>query len=163
MNGLTWNRVTKSFNEGDLWALTIMTMPLDFSSLLSEVNGLQVNGMTSFPAGAVTGHMHLRVTDLEKSVQFYHEKLGLDVKAYIPQIGAAFLSAGGYQHIGLNTWHSRDGSPHRMGCSGLGNFKFRVHDRHIPAELSSVIEGASLDRGRLTFSDPGGIQITVES
>ena len=85
--------------------------------------------------------MHLRVTDLERSVKFYHEKLGLDVKAYIPQIGAAFLSAGGYHHhMGLNTWHSREGSPHRTGYSGLDSFTFIVPDRHIVEELAAVLD-----------------------
>ena len=159
-----WGRMTDSLNHGDMSALNIMTRPLDLGSLLRELNGLQSTGVTSFPAGAVIGHMHLRVTDLERSVKFYHEKLGLDVKAYIPQIGAAFLSAGGYHHhLGLNTWHSGNGSPHRTGYSGLDSFTFIVPDRHIVEELAAVIDGASVVNGKLTFSDPDGIVISVEA
>lgn len=52
------------------------------------------------------GHVHLKVSDLNKSLEFYRDLLGLELTMmYGDQ--AAFLSAGGYHHhIGLNTWHS---------------------------------------------------------
>ena len=57
------------------------------------------------------GHAHLKVSDLQRSVDWYCSVLGFDV---MQQFGdqAAFLSAGGYHHhLGLNTWHSRGGTP----------------------------------------------------
>ena len=62
------------------------------------------------PAQAHIGHVHLKVSNLDRSLQFYTRLLGFVVTTmYGTQ--AAFISAGGYHHhIGLNTWHS-EGSP----------------------------------------------------
>jgi len=65
------------------------------------------------------GHVHLKVSDLERSLQFYCGVLGF---ALMQRMGseAAFVSAGGYHHhIGLNTWESRGGSPPPAGTTGL--------------------------------------------
>lgn len=65
------------------------------------------------------GHVHLKVSDLERALQFYTEVLGFNLtQRYGTQ--AAFVSAGGYHHhIGLNTWESRGGSPPPPGTTGL--------------------------------------------
>ena len=65
------------------------------------------------------GHVHLRVSDLERAIAFYRDVLGFDLmQRYGEQ--AAFLSAGGYHHhIGLNTWHSRGGAPPPRSSTGL--------------------------------------------
>ena len=64
------------------------------------------------------GHVHLKVADLQRSLDFYCGILGFELVAQLPQ--AAFISAGGYHHhIGLNTWHSRGGSPPPPGSTGL--------------------------------------------
>ncbi|HEY0793605.1 MAG TPA: VOC family protein [Chthoniobacterales bacterium] len=57
------------------------------------------------------GHLHLKVSDLERSLRFYRDVLGFAVTARVGD-SAAFLSAGGYHdHIGLNRWESLAGSP----------------------------------------------------
>jgi catechol 2,3-dioxygenase-like lactoylglutathione lyase family enzyme len=43
--------------------------------------------------------MHLRVTNLECSIKFYHEILGLGITVNWTSMGAAFLSAGGYHQL----------------------------------------------------------------
>lgn len=55
------------------------------------------------------GHVHLKVADLERSIRFYRDVLGFEVMQRFGTT-AAFLSAGGYHHIGLNTWESLGGS-----------------------------------------------------
>ena len=61
------------------------------------------------------GHIHLKVSDLERSLGFYRDLLGFEVTARLGE-GAVFLSAGGYHHhIGLNTWYSKDGPPASAG------------------------------------------------
>lgn len=43
------------------------------------------------------GHVHLKVSDLDRSIAFYRDALGFEVQQkYGTQ--AAFLSAGGYHH-----------------------------------------------------------------
>lgn len=71
------------------------------------------------PAEARIGHVHLKVSDLERSLAFYHELLGFDlVMRYGKQ--AAFVSAGGYHHhIGLNTWQSEGAPPAPAYSVGL--------------------------------------------
>ena len=65
------------------------------------------------------GHVHLKVSDLEKALKFYRDILGFDVMQYYGD-SAVFLSAGGYHHhIGLNTWHSKNGSAPSPRSTGL--------------------------------------------
>src|SRR5213596_3761429 len=69
--------------------------------------------------GVRIGHVHLKVSDLERALAFYRDVLGFELtQRYGDQ--AAFLSAGGYHHhIGLNTWESQGGSPPPRGATGL--------------------------------------------
>ena len=71
------------------------------------------------PAQTRIGHVHLKVADLERSLQFYCELLGFElITMYGRQ--AAFISAGGYHHhIGLNTWHSEGAPPASRDGVGL--------------------------------------------
>ena len=65
------------------------------------------------------GHVHLRVSDIERSLAFYCGVLGFNL---MQRLGsqAAFISAGGYHHhIGLNTWESQGGHPPAPGTTGL--------------------------------------------
>ena len=65
------------------------------------------------------GHVHLKVADLQRSLDFYCGVLGFNLTQRLGQ-QAAFISAGGYHHhIGLNTWESQGGSPPRPGATGL--------------------------------------------
>lgn len=65
------------------------------------------------------GHVHLKVADLERALQFYCGVLGFALQQRFGT-EAAFISAGGYHHhIGLNTWESQGGSPPPPGTTGL--------------------------------------------
>ena len=61
----------------------------------------------NIPSQVSIGHVHLKVSALDRALSFYHELLGFEVTMMYGK-QAAFLSAGGYHHhIGLNTWHSQ--------------------------------------------------------
>ncbi|OLB87215.1 MAG: glyoxalase [Acidobacteriales bacterium 13_2_20CM_2_55_5] len=65
------------------------------------------------------GHVHLKVADLQRALNFYSGVLGFEVMQRYGE-GAVFLSAGGYHHhIALNTWEGRGGSPPPPGRTGL--------------------------------------------
>lgn len=71
------------------------------------------------PAGVRIGHVHLKVADLERSLQFYRDLLGFEVQQLYGN-AAAFISAGRYHHhIGLNTWYSRNTGPAPRNAAGL--------------------------------------------
>jgi catechol 2,3-dioxygenase len=71
------------------------------------------------PAGTHIGHVHLKVADISRALEFYCGVLGFELQQmYGDQ--AAFISAGGYHHhIGLNTWESKGGQPPAPGTTGL--------------------------------------------
>jgi len=71
------------------------------------------------PSGARIGHVHLKVADIERSLQFYRDLLGFQVMQWYGD-GAVFISAGGYHHhIGLNTWYSKNAPPAPARAAGL--------------------------------------------
>lgn len=71
------------------------------------------------PAQTKIGHVHLKVSNLERAMDFYCGLLGFEVTTlYGTQ--AAFISAGGYHHhIGLNTWYSKGAQPAPVHAAGL--------------------------------------------
>ncbi|HVT11768.1 MAG TPA: VOC family protein [Fimbriimonadaceae bacterium] len=118
----------------------------------------------------VIGHVHLKVSDLERSVSFYREVLGLDLQQRYGH-GSAFLSYGGYHHhVGLNVWESRGGAPPPPGSTGLYHFAILYPTRRALAEAfrrvldhGVTIDGAA-DHGvseAIYFRDPddNGIEI----
>lgn len=71
------------------------------------------------PAQTRIGHVHLKVANLDKALEFYRDLLGFELTTLYGN-QAAFISAGGYHHhIGLNTWHSKDAPPAPKGGVGL--------------------------------------------
>lgn len=71
------------------------------------------------PAGASIGHVHLRVANIPRALDFYVGLLGFEL-LLTDGSSVAFVSAGGYHHhIGLNTWESAGGSPPPPGSTGL--------------------------------------------
>ncbi len=111
------------------------------------------------------GHVHLKVSDLERAIAFYSGVLGFELtQRYGSQ--AAFLSAGGYHHhIGLNTWESRQGAAPPPGTTGLYHFAIRYPDRAALGDAllrlrdaGVALDGAS-DHGvseALYLRDPDG-------
>lgn len=71
------------------------------------------------PSGTCIGHVHLKVSDLDKALEFYHGLLGFEImQRYGTQ--AVFISAGGYHHhIGLNTWYSKNAPRAPQRACGL--------------------------------------------
>jgi catechol 2,3-dioxygenase len=87
------------------------------------------------------GHVHLKVSDIDRALAFYRDVLGFDV---MQRLGdqAAFISAGGYHHhIGLNTWESKGGSAPPHGTTGLYHVAIRYPDRKALAQaLKGLVE-----------------------
>lgn len=85
------------------------------------------------PPGTGIGHVHLKVTDLERALQFYRDLLGFEVMQYYGD-SAVFLSAGGYHHhIELNTWYSKNAEPAPERSAGLFHTAILYPNRKDPA------------------------------
>jgi catechol 2,3-dioxygenase len=102
--------------------IAMVTLALDIDDLLSQAT----DGPTpAVPKDTVVGHVHLKVADVPRTLAFYRDELGFEEQALLPS--AAFLAAGGYHHhIGLNSWHSRGGSPSPGTAPGLRLVEFAL-------------------------------------
>jgi catechol 2,3-dioxygenase len=95
-------------------------------------------------SGAVLGHVHLKVSDLERAIRFYRDVLGFEVTQRMGS-SAAFLSAGGYHHhIGLNTWESRGGPPPAPGTTGLYHAAIRYPSRPALARALARLQARDI-------------------
>jgi catechol 2,3-dioxygenase len=124
----------------------------------------------SIDPGADIGHVHLKVSDIDRALAFYRDVLGFDVTQRMGD-EAAFLSAGGYHHhIGLNTWESRGAPPPPRRTTGLYHVAIRYPDRKaLAGALKRLVEaqvplGGASDHGvsvALYLRDPdeNGIEL----
>ena len=121
--------------------------------------------MTALDPRVDIGHVHLKVADLDRALDFWCGVLGFEEQARMGA-QAAFISAGGYHHhIGLNTWESQGGTPAPPGHTGLYHVAVRFPDRTALAEAvrrvveaGVPLEGAS-DHGvseAIYLRDPDG-------
>ncbi len=127
----------------------------------------------SHPETARVGHVHLRVSDLDRAIGFYSDILGFAVTQRAGN-GAAFLAAGDYHHhIGLNTWESLGATPPPPGHTGLYHSAFLYPDRMALSQVLRRITAAGIpldgaaDHGvseavYLRDPDQNGVEIYVD-
>jgi catechol 2,3-dioxygenase len=142
------------------------TLPLDLESVMKEMTDHERRFATPFPSLARIGHMHLRVTDLRRSLTFYQEKLGLKLTADWSAHGADFLAFGDYHHhLGINTWLSLDGKSHLDGEVGLDQLVLVSPDRSQLDALATSLGESVLERNReeISLADPDGIRIVIRT
>jgi catechol 2,3-dioxygenase len=138
--------------EGKVWE-RMTTRPLDAGSLLAEAGD---DGFDGLPDGTTVGHVHLRVRDVDETIGFYRDKLGMGLTAQLDE-QAAFLSAGGYHHhIGGNTWETRGAAPAPEGTARLLRFTIVLPDGAEAARVAERIGGAEV-------RDPSGNALVLSS
>jgi catechol 2,3-dioxygenase len=90
------------------------------------------------------GHVHLKVSDIDRALDFYCGVLGFELQHRYGE-DAAFISAGGYHHhLGLNTWESKGGSPPPPGTTGLFHTAIRYPDRRTLADAVQRVVDAGI-------------------
>src|SRR3954452_23741156 len=104
--------------DGKVFEL-MTTMPLDVQALLGELEDPATEPFDGLPDGTVMGHVHLRVADVPKPVEFNNGALGMGGVGHFGP-AAAFLSAGGYHHhIRADVLGGRGGPPAPPGTATL--------------------------------------------
>ena len=94
--------------------------------------------------GVDIGHVHLKVADLDRALDFYSGVLGFELQDRFGT-DAAFVSAGDYHHhIGLNTWQSKGGSPPPPGTTGLFHTAVRYPSRRTLADAVKRVLDAGI-------------------
>lgn len=90
------------------------------------------------------GHVHLKVADLDRSLDFYCGLLGFNLTQRLGK-DAAFVAAGDYHHhLGLNTWESKGGPPPPQGTTGLYHVALRYPRRAALADALRRLDAASV-------------------
>ena len=106
------------------------------------------------PGGTSIGHVHLKVSDLQRSLDFYCGLLGFELMTTYGK-DAAFISAGGYHHhIGLNTWMSKGGKPAPKNNTGLFHTAILLPSRK---DLATMLERLKAAKYRLQGASDHGV------
>lgn len=140
------------------------TIALDAENLLAEGQGDTWNGL---PADTIMGHIHLHVSELRATEEFYCKGLGFDiVSRYGTQ--ALFISTGVYHHhIGLNTWNGVGAPAPSANSVGLKWFSLVLPNeaarQQVITQLQKIGASVTEEDGRFLTKDPSGntIQLTV--
>lgn len=104
------------------------------------------------------GHVHLTVSDLERSLLFYRDLLGFEVTTRFGD-SAVFLSAGGYHHhIALNTWAGKGAKPPTPGHTGLYHFAILYPTRK---ELATILKKLIDEQYPLTGTADHGVSEAI--
>ena len=134
--------------------------PLNFADLLS---GGEQQPWKGLPAGTVMGHIHLHVSELVKTEEFYSKGLGFEVvNRYGEQ--ALFISDGKYHHhIGLNTWNGVGAPAPSPNSVGLESFTIMFPNEEkknkIIAQLKNIGASVTEENGLTIATDPSGNRI----
>lgn len=138
--------------------------PLNFEDLLSS--GKQEQPWEGLPADTVMGHIHLHVSELQKTEEFYTKGLGFEV---VNRFGdqALFISTGKYHHhIGLNTWAGVGAPTPAINSVGLGSFTLILPNEaardNVVANIEKIGTSITEENGIFVASDPSGNYIHLE-
>jgi len=146
--------------------IRMATLPLDLDSVIAELPGDLADAPDpGVPDGAVMGHVHLQVSDLDAAEAFYAGVLGFDVvvRGYP---GALFVSAGGYHHhLGLNTWASLGAVANAPGTRGLDRYSVTLPDAAAVQAVADRLAAngtPAVERGSaLVATDPFGNELAL--
>lgn len=137
--------------------------PLDFENLLTHATSGRPWG--KMPAETVMGHIHLHVSELKKTEEFYVKGLGMDVvNRYGAQ--ALFLSYGNYHHhIGVNTWNGVGAPAPAKNSVGLESFTLIFDNeearKQAVTNLQQIGAEVSEENNKYITMDPSGNRIEL--
>lgn len=129
-----WN-----WNENKIF---MTTEQLDINGIVSEHSE---SGWQGLPDGSVFGHLHLKTHNINETLPFYLDEIGLEIATDYP--GAMFMSDKKYHHhIAINAWSSN--KPRENSAITLGLRRVDVY--HPNVENKDLVS-------------PDGIQFTLSN
>jgi catechol 2,3-dioxygenase len=145
---------------GPVGRVNMPTRRLDLQALLDVRSGQPWQGLAS---STDMGHVHLQVSDLAATQQFYVQQLGFAETMTLPD-SALFVSVGGYHHhLGFNTWHSRAAPPLPADGLGLASYEICLPDSQSLADVLTRVSTNSLiappTADSVFVRDPAGITV----
>ncbi|MFD1039110.1 VOC family protein [Virgibacillus byunsanensis] len=136
--------------------------PIEAKSILAEAEGETWSGL---PTGTVMGHIHLHVSELQKTEEFYSKGLGFDTVCRFGQ-QALFMSTGSYHHhIGLNTWAGVGAPAAPKNGVGLKVFSLVYPNEksrgEVVEQLRTLGYEVQEEHGAFITEDPSGNRIQL--
>ena len=151
------DRPREEWPRPDDEGVSMDTLPLDLDALAADARD-----EAALPSGTDVGHVHLEVTDLDRSVAFYGDVLGLTIQVDSYD-GASFLAAAGYHHhVGLNTWNGRSTSAGES--RGLAWFELLIPDESLALlrnHLTTREVAVQTTDGSPAVTDPDGVEVRL--
>jgi len=138
------DRVQSEWKRTSQFQVEMKTDHLNLEQLLREGEDRKKWRM---PSDTVIGHVHLHVSDLIKSMNFYSKILGLHHTCSYP--GANFFAADSYHHhIATNTWLGNDISKADSRQPGLDHFSLNLKSKENLEELLSQLQHIEIEEIR---------------
>jgi len=155
------DRPYEEWPPGEPGKVGMFTAPLDVAALVRD------SADTPEVARCDVGHIHLMVSDIERTMAFYTEVVGLDERQRFGP-AAGFLAEGLYHHhVGANTWHSRGASAPPETEPGLDGYELRLRSPERVEAAAERLEAAGVElerqNGAITFRDPDSIRVTLST
>ncbi|MBT2601101.1 MULTISPECIES: VOC family protein [unclassified Oceanobacillus] len=136
--------------------------PMDIESIIAAANGEKWNGI---PEDTILGHIHLHVSDLEKTKEFYHDGLGLDIVIVIQNQGVFFSSGGYHHHIAANVWNGKNAPKPNPKSVGMLLYTLVIPDEEtrnaIIEKLETLGYPVTAENGGNFTEDPSGNRVQL--
>lgn len=155
------DRPYEEWPPGEPGRVGMFTAPLDVQALVREA------GRRPAVATCDVGHIHLMVSDVERTMGFYRDVVGLDERQRFGP-SAIFLAEGLYHHhVGANVWHSRGAPPAPANAPGLEGYELRLRSAEAVERAAERLAAAGVEvereDGAVRFRDPDSIGVTLRS
>ena len=156
---LYWDRPYEEWPTTPTGGVGMYTRPLDLRALIADADEDASNG------GCDIGHIHLQTADVEPTMTFWRDVIGLDERQRFGS-QAIFLAEGLYHHhIGANTWQSAGAGPAPPDTPGLAGFELCLRSAARVDAAAARLEEAGVnvvsDRGHVAFADLDGNRVRL--
>jgi catechol 2,3-dioxygenase len=143
--------------------IEMASLPLQVQELIELGSNVEWDGLSEF---TVMGHIHLQVSELASSEEFYSKGLGFNVVSRYGQ-QALFISTGQYHHhIGLNTWNSAFAKPLEPNTIGIKWYSVVLESEEVRKKVMDNLKKLNVvvteEEGEFYTKDPSGIKILLE-